>query len=96
MAAPAADRRDGGPVADAPTGTGLPLPAGATALARLSGSVGVVPEPDAEGPTEGDALLEPLVRDGEVVATFDLEAAVERARSEARAVGFRDHPDRTA
>ena len=51
---------------------------------------------DAEGPTEGDAILEPLVRDGEVVAAFDLEAAVERARSEARAVGFRDHPDRTA
>ena len=72
---------------------------------KLSGAKSVYRTPDgghhvtladAEGPTEGEALLEPLVRDGEVVATFDLEAAVERARSEARAVGFRDHPDRTA
>ena len=72
---------------------------------KLSGAKSVYRTPDgghhvtlaeAEGPTEGDALLEPLVRDGEVVAAFDLGAAVERARSEARAVGFRDHPDRTA
>lgn len=72
---------------------------------KLSGAKSVYRTPDgghhvtladAEGPTEGDVLLEPLVRDGEVVASFDLEAAVERARSEARAVGFRDHPDRTA
>ncbi|PSQ34703.1 nicotinate phosphoribosyltransferase, partial [Halobacteriales archaeon SW_12_69_24] len=51
---------------------------------------------DAEGPTEGDALMHPVVRDGDVVADVDLEAAADHARAEARAVGFRDHPDRTA
>ena len=43
---------------------------------------------DADAPAGADALLEPLVRDGEIVATFDLEAAAERARADARRVGF--------
>jgi nicotinate phosphoribosyltransferase len=41
-----------------------------------------------EGPADGDALLEPLVRDGRVVREFDLDAAAERAAVEAETVGF--------
>jgi nicotinate phosphoribosyltransferase len=51
---------------------------------------------DAPVPADADALMEPVVRDGEVVADVDLEAAVERARSDASTVGFRDRPHRTA
>ena len=36
----------------------------------------------------GEALFEPLVRDGEVVADLDLDAAVERAAADAELVGF--------
>jgi nicotinate phosphoribosyltransferase len=42
---------------------------------------------DADGPA-GDSLLEPLVRDGDVVREFDLDAAAERALADADAVGF--------
>jgi nicotinate phosphoribosyltransferase len=42
-----------------------------------------------EGPTDGDPLLEPLVRNGDVVREFDIDAAAERARADAEAVGFR-------
>jgi len=42
-----------------------------------------------EGPTDGDPLLEPLVRDGDVVREFDIDAAAERARADAEAVRFR-------
>jgi len=48
---------------------------------------GRTPPPDAE------PLLEPLVRDGEVVAEFDLDAAAARAASDADAVGFGDDED---
>jgi nicotinate phosphoribosyltransferase len=41
----------------------------------------------APGPSDGEALLEPLVRDGEVVRTFDLSAAAERALADAERVG---------
>jgi len=43
---------------------------------------------DAEAPDGADALLEPLVRDGEIVAEFDVDAAAERALAEAERVGF--------
>ncbi len=43
---------------------------------------------DREGPADGDPLLAPLVRDGEVVREFDLDAAARRAREDAAAVGF--------
>ncbi|ARS89589.1 nicotinate phosphoribosyltransferase [Natrarchaeobaculum aegyptiacum] len=43
---------------------------------------------DSEGPDDGEALLEPLLRDGEVVREFDLEAATERCLADAEAVGF--------
>ncbi|MCQ4332245.1 nicotinate phosphoribosyltransferase [Natronomonas sp. F2-12] len=44
---------------------------------------------DSEGPEGGESLFEPLIRDGEVVAGFDLDAATERAREDAERVGFR-------
>ncbi|WP_049900751.1 nicotinate phosphoribosyltransferase [Halococcus agarilyticus] len=43
---------------------------------------------DREEPAEGDALLEPLVRGGDVVREFDLDAAIERAGEDARRVDF--------
>ncbi len=43
---------------------------------------------DREGPADGEPLLEPLVRDGEVVREFDLAAATERALEDAELVGF--------
>jgi nicotinate phosphoribosyltransferase len=45
--------------------------------------------PADETPPEGaDPLLEPLVRDGEVVAESDVDAAAERAAADAERVGF--------
>ena len=41
-----------------------------------------------DGPEDGEALLEPLIRDGEVVREFDLDAAAERAAEDADLVGF--------
>ncbi|MFA9415855.1 nicotinate phosphoribosyltransferase [Natrinema sp. HArc-T2] len=41
-----------------------------------------------DGPTEGESLLEPLVRDGEIVREFELDAAAERCLADAEAVGF--------
>src|SRR6056297_1645005 len=43
---------------------------------------------DRDGPAEGESLLEPLVRDGEIVREFDLETATERCLADADAVGF--------
>ncbi|MEF8777152.1 MAG: nicotinate phosphoribosyltransferase [Haloarculaceae archaeon] len=40
------------------------------------------------GPTDGDELLQPLVRDGEVVREFDLDTAARTARRDADRVGF--------
>ncbi|PSP79707.1 nicotinate phosphoribosyltransferase [Halobacteriales archaeon QS_1_68_20] len=45
---------------------------------------------DREGPADGDPLLEPLLRDGELVREFDLAAASERALADAERVGFRE------
>ncbi|MFB6309141.1 MAG: nicotinate phosphoribosyltransferase [Haloarculaceae archaeon] len=42
---------------------------------------------DSDGP-DGESLLEPLVRDGEIVREFDLDEAIERAREDADLVGF--------
>ena len=53
-------------------------PDGAHAVAREGGD-----EP------AGEALLQPLVRDGEVVRGFDVDAAADRALSDAAATGFR-------
>jgi nicotinate phosphoribosyltransferase len=43
---------------------------------------------DRSGPDDAEALLEPLVRDGEVVREFDLDEATERAADDADRVGF--------
>jgi len=48
--------------------------------------VGLADRADPEG---GEELLEPLIRDGEIVREFDLDEATERAREDADAVGFR-------
>ena len=42
------------------------------------------------GPTGSSALLEPLLRDGDLVKAFDVDAAAARARDDADAVSFRD------
>jgi nicotinate phosphoribosyltransferase len=41
-----------------------------------------------EGPDGAESLMEPLLRDGEVVREFDLDAATERAAADADRVGF--------
>jgi len=43
---------------------------------------------DHDGPEGAESLMEPLLRDGEVVREFDLDAAIERAAADADAVGF--------
>ncbi|WP_121743790.1 nicotinate phosphoribosyltransferase [Natronorubrum halophilum] len=43
---------------------------------------------DSDGSAAGEALLEPLIRDGEIVREFDLEDATERCLADAEAVGF--------
>jgi len=64
---------------------------------KLSGTKQVYRTPDGghhvglaarEGPEGGEPLLEPLIRDGEVVREFDLDAATTRALADAEAVGF--------
>lgn len=41
-----------------------------------------------EGPDDGEPLLEPLIRDGEIVREFDIDAASDRALTDAERVGF--------
>ncbi len=43
---------------------------------------------DAPAPEEADSLFEPLIRDGQVVRSFDIDEAAERAATDAEAVGF--------
>jgi nicotinate phosphoribosyltransferase len=45
---------------------------------------------DREGPADGEPLLAPLIRDGEIVAdrTFDIDAAAARALADADRVGY--------
>jgi nicotinate phosphoribosyltransferase len=43
---------------------------------------------DGETPQNAEPLLEPLIRDGEIVRDFDYEAAAERALADAERVGF--------
>ncbi|WP_181684770.1 nicotinate phosphoribosyltransferase [Halorhabdus salina] len=64
---------------------------------KLSGKKAVYRTPDGghevglasqPGPADGESLMEPLVRDGEIVREFDVEAAADRARADAEAVGL--------
>jgi nicotinate phosphoribosyltransferase len=48
---------------------------------------------DEEPPADAEPLLEPLVRDAEVVAEFDLDTASERCLEDAAAVDFRGDAD---
>ncbi|WP_336134325.1 nicotinate phosphoribosyltransferase [Natronomonas amylolytica] len=66
---------------------------------KLSGKKEVYRTPDGghhialadEGsPAGGDPLMEPLVRDGDIVAEFDLDEAADRATADAERVGFRE------
>lgn len=41
-----------------------------------------------EAPSNGDALLEPLIRDGEIVRDFDLDTAIEHVRVDVDRTGF--------
>jgi nicotinate phosphoribosyltransferase len=41
-----------------------------------------------DGPADAESLMEPVIRDGEVVADFDLDAAAARAREDAALTGF--------
>jgi len=43
---------------------------------------------DSDAPADTEPLLQPLIRDGELVREFDLDGAIERARQDADAVGF--------
>ncbi|WP_135305781.1 nicotinate phosphoribosyltransferase [Haloarcula amylovorans] len=43
---------------------------------------------DREAPENAESLMEPLIRDGEVVRAFDLDVAIDRAAADAEAVGF--------
>ncbi|AEN05629.1 nicotinate phosphoribosyltransferase [Halolamina sp.] len=43
-----------------------------------------------EGPADGEALLEPLIRDGELVREFSIDDAAQRAIEDAARVGFRE------
>ncbi|MFT4946365.1 MAG: nicotinate phosphoribosyltransferase [Natronomonas sp.] len=43
---------------------------------------------DHDGPEDGEPLLEPLIRDGEIVREFDIDDARERALADAERVGF--------
>jgi nicotinate phosphoribosyltransferase len=43
---------------------------------------------DRDGPADGDPLLDPLIRDGDVVREFDIDDAAERAQADAERVGF--------
>lgn len=47
--------------------------------------VGLAEKP---GPEDGESLFEPLIRDGEIVRDFDIDAAAERALSDAERIGF--------
>jgi nicotinate phosphoribosyltransferase len=40
------------------------------------------------GPVEGTELMEPLIRDGEIVRSFALDSAIDRAAEDAERVGF--------
>ncbi len=61
---------------------------GAKQVYRTPGGGHEVALADADGPAEGEPLLEPLVEDGQVVRAFDVDAAAERARQDAERVGF--------
>ena len=61
---------------------------GAKQVYRTPGGGHHVGLADRDGPASGDPLLEPLIRDGELVRTFDIDDGAERAAADAELVGF--------
>ncbi|MFC5971213.1 nicotinate phosphoribosyltransferase [Halomarina salina] len=61
---------------------------GPKAVYRTADGEHLVLPADDDAPEDAESLLEPLVRDGEVVADFDVDAAAERAARDAERVGF--------
>ncbi|MDZ5810436.1 nicotinate phosphoribosyltransferase [Halorubrum sp. AD140] len=63
---------------------------GAKAVYRTADGAHAVGLADRSGPADAESLMEPVIRDGEVVAddAFDLAAAAERALADAQAVGY--------
>ncbi|MUW14522.1 nicotinate phosphoribosyltransferase [Halorubrum sp. CBA1125] len=63
---------------------------GAKDVYRTADGAHAVGLADREGPAGAESLMEPVIRDGEVVAddAFDLAAATERALADADAVGY--------
>ncbi|WP_435096137.1 nicotinate phosphoribosyltransferase [Halorubrum sp. N11] len=63
---------------------------GAKAVYRTADGVHAVGLADRSGPEGAESLMEPVIRDGDLVADdlFDLDAAAERALADADAVGY--------
>ncbi len=61
---------------------------GVKAVYRTDDGRHLVRPTDEAAPDGGEDLMEPLVRDGEVVREFDIDAAAERAAEDAASVGF--------
>jgi nicotinate phosphoribosyltransferase len=61
---------------------------GKKAVYRTEGGRHHVVRAHRPGPTDGEALLEPLVRDGEIVRDFDIDDAADRARQDATESNF--------
>ncbi|WP_200531007.1 nicotinate phosphoribosyltransferase [Halorubrum sp. LN27] len=65
---------------------------GAKAVYRTADGAHAVGLAEREGPAGAESLMEPVIRDGEVVdgaaSAFDLDAAAERALADAEAVGY--------
>jgi len=63
---------------------------GAKDVYRTADGVHAVGLADRSGPDGAESLMEPVIRDGEVVAddAFDLAAATERALADAETVGY--------
>ena len=67
---------------------------GTKAVYRTADGAHAVGLADRAGPDGAESLMEPVIRDGEVVADepFDIDAAAERALADAAAVGYDSEP----
>lgn len=61
---------------------------GRKAVYRTRDGEHVIRRASQSSPTDAESLLQPLVRDGEIVATFDIDQAATRAREDAETVEF--------
>jgi nicotinate phosphoribosyltransferase len=61
---------------------------GAKSVYRTADGAHHVGRRDRDGPADAEPLFEPLLRDGELVRSFDLDAAAERAAADAELTGF--------